>query len=176
MFSLKIKISAAAESLGYDLKKLPQFISHARNILPSNVPIQVPPNLVCKNQTFSVKRENFSENIFHRNISMKESKSQFTDFNRNETENENKNENDMENESTYLLSLITSGASDLGGISPHDEVNPTYRFQKIENIKSHLQSSGYDLIERLPVYEHHFPNLSERVKKVIDMNYENFYK
>ena len=107
-----------------------------------------------------------------------ENKSRLTDFNRNETENENGNGNgnDVENESTYLLSQIASGASDLGGISPHDEVNPSYRFQKIENMKLHLQSKGYDLIERLPVYEHHFPNLSERVKKVIDTNYENFYK
>ena len=115
------------------------------------------------------KEGNLTQNIFQKNINGKvenESKSRL----------KNMNENENENESTYVLSLLCSGASDLGGISPHDEVNPTYRFQKIQDIKLQLKANGYDLVERLPVYEHHFPNLSDRVKQVIDTNYENFYK
>ena len=81
-----------------------------------------------------------------------------------------------EDGSKFLLSLLESGARDLGGISPLDEVNPTYKFQKINDLKLQLQNSNYNLVQRLPVYEHHFDFLNDRVKRVIDEKYENFYQ
>ena len=78
-------------------------------------------------------------------------------------------------EDSFLLSLIQAGARDLGGISPIDEVNPTYHFQKINYLKKQLQSGDFNLVERLPVYERHYTLLSERVRNVVNNNYSNFY-
>ena len=176
------------------MKKLPQFISHARNILPSNVPIQIPPNLVCPNRINSSKELNCFRQNNHKNgnninadaIKLKNDSSSclenmdiknkmMTDKNGNENGNENCEENRARRDGEYLLHLLTSGASDLGGISPHDEVNPSYRFQRIESIKSQLRINDFHLVERLPVYEHHFSFLSDKVKRVVDKNYNNFY-
>ena len=90
-------------------------------------------------------------------------------------ENENMEESvgNMKNE--FLISLLDAGARDLGGISPLDEVNPTYSFQKVQLLKSQLQYGDYELVQRLPVYERHYSLLNSRVKKVIDEQYSDFY-
>ena len=89
------------------------------------------------------------------------------------------NENDdspiAANKDSFLLSLVRAGARDLGGISPIDEVNPTYHFQKINHLKTQLQFGNFKLVERLPVYERHYTLLSERVRNVVNEKYSNFY-
>ena len=192
----------AAQSLGYDVKNLPEFIFIARNILPSNVLIQVPPNLVCKQLENNIENEQIIHNIGQSSYEMDEDqkktekkvKLENVEVNKNENRNNNKNRCNNKNEketgnvsefddkkieedgSKFLLSLLESGARDLGGISPLDEVNPTYKFQKINDLKLQLQNSNYNLVQRLPVYEHHFNFLNDRVKRVIDEKYENFYQ
>jgi 7,8-didemethyl-8-hydroxy-5-deazariboflavin synthase len=51
-----------------------------------------------------------------------------------------------------LIACLEAGARDLGGISPHDEVNPDYPHPKIAELKTTLQQFGWELVPRLPVY------------------------
>ncbi len=82
--------------------QLPEVIAKAREILPTDVKIQIPPNLV-------------------------------------------KDEN-------WLLSCLEAGARDLGGIEPKDEVNPDYPHLQAQELREILQSGGWELVPRLPVY------------------------
>jgi len=82
--------------------KLPQVIAKAREILPADITIQIPPNLV-------------------------------------------KDEN-------WLLACIAAGARDLGGISPKDEVNPDYPHLQEQELRNILETGGWKLVPRLPVY------------------------
>jgi hypothetical protein len=76
----------------------------------------------------------------------------------------------------FLISLLEAGASDLGGISPLDEVNPSYEFQKVDTLKAQLKIGDFDLVQRLPVHERHFSLMSDRVRKVIYNEYHDFYR
>jgi FO synthase subunit 1 len=51
-----------------------------------------------------------------------------------------------------LLSCLESGARDLGGIGPHDEVNPDYPHPQVAHLQQVLASAGWQLQPRLPVY------------------------
>lgn len=51
-----------------------------------------------------------------------------------------------------LLAAIASGAQDLGGLGPCDEVNPDYPHPTIDSLAALLGSAGWDLHPRLPVY------------------------
>jgi 7,8-didemethyl-8-hydroxy-5-deazariboflavin synthase len=51
-----------------------------------------------------------------------------------------------------LLACLDSGARDLGGISPIDEVNPDYPHPTATRLRSILEPAGWQLTERLPVY------------------------
>jgi 7,8-didemethyl-8-hydroxy-5-deazariboflavin synthase len=51
-----------------------------------------------------------------------------------------------------LLACLESGARDLGGISPIDEVNPDYPHPTAIQLRSVLEPAGWQLVERLPVY------------------------
>lgn len=53
-----------------------------------------------------------------------------------------------------LLACLEAGASDLGGISPHDEVNPDYPHPIDTELAANLQSAGWTLVPRLPIYPH----------------------
>jgi hypothetical protein len=75
----------------------------------------------------------------------------------------------------FLISLLEAGASDLGGISPLDEVNPSYNFQTLDTLKKQLEIGDFDLVQRLPVHERHFSLLSDRVRRVICNEYRDFY-
>jgi FO synthase subunit 1 len=120
---------------------------YARQILPHNVSIQVPPNLVAPVV-----------------------KNRINDDNDNDTD---KDINDDDND--FLISLLDAGVTDLGGISLLDEVNPNYDFQKIDKLKSRLHKKGYKLVKRLPVYSRFIPQLSDRVRSVINENYCGTY-
>ena len=75
----------------------------AKAVLPSNITIQIPPNLILSDQT--------------------------------------------------LIECIAAGATDLGGIGPIDEVNPTYGHRDRDEMEKLFQTQGWKLQKRLPVYE-----------------------
>ena len=102
----------------FDPHQLPKIITQAKEILPSEVAIQIPPNLVP--------------------------------------------------EADFLLKCLDAGATDLGGISPVDEVNPDYPHPTYESLSAILLPAGWQLKARLPVYPQYYDWLSPRLKKVID--------
>ncbi|MGC1306924.1 MAG: 7,8-didemethyl-8-hydroxy-5-deazariboflavin synthase subunit CofG [Phormidesmis sp.] len=75
----------------------------AREILPTDITIQIPPNLISSDDA--------------------------------------------------LLNCIKSGARDLGGIGPIDEVNPSYDHRRRESMSELLRAQGWTLRQRLPVYK-----------------------
>ena len=86
----------------FDLHQLPEVVAIARSLLPREITLQIPPNLVT-----------------HPDI---------------------------------LIQCIREGARDLGGISPHDEVNPDYPHPDVQTLAKILQARGWQLKKRLPVY------------------------
>ncbi len=96
-----------ATALGYDLDDLPALVQRARSILPADVVVQVPPNLVLGERP------------------------------------------------EVLRECLEAGATDLGGISPFDEVNPSYPFPTVSELRRVLESWGYILTERLPLHDKH---------------------
>lgn len=66
-----------------------------------------------------------------------------------------------------LLACLAAGARDLGGLVPHDHVNPRYRHP--HDLAQRLEVAGYHLVPRLPVYpqyEHWLsPELQAHVQK-----------
>eukprot|EP00931_Biecheleriopsis_adriatica_P115212 TRINITY_DN91032_c0_g1_i1.p1 TRINITY_DN91032_c0_g1~~TRINITY_DN91032_c0_g1_i1.p1 ORF type:complete len:912 (-),score=180.79 TRINITY_DN91032_c0_g1_i1:332-3067(-) len=66
-----------------------------------------------------------------------------------------------------LIECLEAGASDLGGISPRDEVNPDFQFPLVQVLESALAKEGFHLSPRLPVYSQHFSWLPERVQSVL---------
>ena len=169
---------------GFPLRDLPHFIAQAREILPDDVRIQVPPNLVSpdeaeRNQRENQKTKNVRKLSSTTNENMKCEQTEIHNGSLDINLRNDQNDADLSialNTDSFLLSLIRAGARDLGGISPIDEVNPTYHFQKINLLKAQLQSGDFKLEERLPVYERHYTLLSERVRNVVNKNYSNFYR
>lgn len=91
------------EGKSFDPHKLPEVIAKARKILPLDVAIQTPPNLVSDKQ--------------------------------------------------WLIACLEAGVSDLGGISPKDEVNPNYPHPTAQVLRKTLENAGWELIPRLPIYQ-----------------------
>ena len=77
-------------------------VTRAREILPPDITVQIPPNLVRSPET--------------------------------------------------ILACVQSGARDLGGIGPRDEVNPNYHHQRLDSLTALLNDHGYSLKPRLPIY------------------------
>ncbi len=65
--------------------------------------------------------------------------------------------------SEMLIACLEAGARDLGGISPHDEVNPDYPHPKIAELKATLEPHGWQLLPRLPIYPQYDSWLSEQL-------------
>lgn len=86
----------------FDATKMPEVIAIARSILPSEIRLQIPPNLVAQPD--------------------------------------------------ILLACLEAGARDLGGIGPRDEVNPDYPHLQHQTLTEILAASGWQLVQRLPVY------------------------
>jgi 7,8-didemethyl-8-hydroxy-5-deazariboflavin synthase len=63
-----------------------------------------------------------------------------------------------------LLDCLAAGATDLGGISPIDEVNPDFEHLTLENLSNLLKNAGYDLVQRLPVYPPYYRWLGDRLQ------------
>jgi FO synthase subunit 1 len=55
-------------------------------------------------------------------------------------------------EANLLIDCIQSGARDLGGIGPRDEVNPDYPHPQDAALTQVLAKAGWQLVPRLPVY------------------------
>ena len=79
----------------FDPQQLPAIIAMAKDILPDEIAIQIPPNLVP--------------------------------------------------DPNFLLECLAAGATDLGGISPIDEVNPDYPHPTYESLSEILQPRGLGL-------------------------------
>lgn len=101
----------------FDPQQLPAIIAQAKKILPSEIAIQIPPNLVP--------------------------------------------------DANFLLACLDAGATDLGGISPIDEVNPDYPHPTYESLAAILQPAGWSLKPRLPVYPQYYSWLSPLLQKAI---------
>jgi FO synthase subunit 1 len=67
-----------------------------------------------------------------------------------------------------LMDCLAAGATDLGGISPIDEVNPDYAHPKADALAAQLRPGGWRLVPRLPVYPQYddwlYPAIRERVQ------------
>lgn len=109
---------------GFDLRELPTLVAIARDILPSNMAIQIPPNLVTQ--------------------------------------------------PSMLLACLEAGASDLGGISPIDEVNPDYPHPSVGSLSQVLKPAGWSLEARLPVYSQYIEWLTPRLKEAIALREQTF--
>jgi FO synthase subunit 1 len=55
-------------------------------------------------------------------------------------------------EPSFLLECLAAGARDLGGISPVDVVNPDYPHPTPQSLAAILETSGWQLVTRLPDY------------------------
>jgi 7,8-didemethyl-8-hydroxy-5-deazariboflavin synthase len=86
----------------FPMEQLVALIQTARQILPAEIGLQIPPNLIRSPQ--------------------------------------------------HLLDCLTAGASDLGGIGPKDEVNPSYPHPQDQQLIAWLTGSNYQLQPRLPIY------------------------
>ncbi|MBC7515568.1 MAG: 7,8-didemethyl-8-hydroxy-5-deazariboflavin synthase subunit CofG [Alkalinema sp. FL-bin-369] len=109
---------------GFDLRELPTLVAIARDILPINMAIQIPPNLVTQ--------------------------------------------------PSMLLACLEAGASDLGGISPIDEVNPDYPHPSVGSLSQVLKPAGWSLEARLPVYSQYIEWLTPRLKEAIALREQTF--
>ena len=67
----------------------------------------------------------------------------------------------------FILECLAAGATDLGGISPIDEVNPDYPHHTYESLAEILRSAGWSLKPRLPVYPQYYSWLSTALQKAI---------
>lgn len=98
--------------------QLIEMVTIARRLLPADITLQIPPNLIQNSQ--------------------------------------------------HLLACLNAGARDLGGIGPRDEVNPDYPHPIDTTLAQTLQTAGWRLVPRLPIYPQYdtwLPNsLSRRVK------------
>ncbi|MGV2829849.1 7,8-didemethyl-8-hydroxy-5-deazariboflavin synthase subunit CofG [Myxosarcina sp. GI1(2024)] len=70
-------------------------------------------------------------------------------------------------ESQLLLDCLAAGASDLGGISPKDEVNPDYPHPTRKYLNSILEPKGWKLKARLPVYPQYYSWLSPSLQNAV---------
>jgi len=105
----------SSQDRAFDLNLLPDIVKNARQILPNQITIQIPPNLVTTPK--------------------------------------------------ILLACLEAGARDLGGIGPIDEVNPTYQHMPLQLLQETLQSAGWLLKPRLPIYPEYYDWLSSDLQQ-----------
>ncbi len=70
-------------------------------------------------------------------------------------------------EASLLLDCLNAGARDLGGISPKDEVNPDYPHLTAKSLEKIIESAGWQLVPRLPVYPQYYDWLSSKLQTVV---------
>ena len=67
-----------------------------------------------------------------------------------------------------LIDCLEAGARDLGGISPKDEVNPDYPHLFPQGLVNLLDSQGWQLVPRLPVYSHYYSWVSSPLQNTLN--------
>ncbi|BAS57362.1 CofG protein [Leptolyngbya boryana NIES-2135] len=67
-----------------------------------------------------------------------------------------------------LIACLDAGAQDLGGISPHDEVNPDYPHPKVEALRQQLEPQSYHLVQRLPIYPQYDRWLADDLRAAVE--------
>jgi 7,8-didemethyl-8-hydroxy-5-deazariboflavin synthase len=87
---------------GFELEQMAEIVAIAREILPDDITLQIPPNLVQSPQR--------------------------------------------------LRDCLGAGARDLGGIVPHDHVNPDYGHTALHQLETQLNPAQWKLQPRLPIY------------------------
>jgi 7,8-didemethyl-8-hydroxy-5-deazariboflavin synthase len=92
----------ACAGQGFELERMADMVTIARHILPSEITIQIPPNLVQSPHD--------------------------------------------------LLDCLAAGARDLGGLVPHDHVNPDYTHTSVHQLAENLDAQIWKLQPRLPIY------------------------
>ncbi len=97
----------------FAIERLVDLVAIARHLLPADIVLQIPPNLIPQPQ---------------------------------------------------LIACLQAGASDLGGISPKDEVNPDYPHPHDKNLVALLQPAGWQLQPRLPIYPQHDDRLPDHLR------------
>ncbi len=70
-------------------------------------------------------------------------------------------------EPNFLLECLDAGATDLGGISPIDEVNPEYPHPTHKSLLTILEPAGWSLKPRLPVYPQYYSWLSPELQQAV---------
>lgn len=70
-------------------------------------------------------------------------------------------------DSNFLLDCLDAGATDLGGISPIDEVNPDYPHPTYDSLAKILETAGWKLKPRLPIYPQYYSWLSKALQKAV---------
>ncbi|MGB8698693.1 MAG: 7,8-didemethyl-8-hydroxy-5-deazariboflavin synthase subunit CofG [Thermosynechococcaceae cyanobacterium] len=86
----------------FALETLPDLVAISRHLLPPDITIQIPPNLI--------------------------------------------------ESPDLLLACLAAGARDLGGLVPHDHVNPDYTHTATVELANWLRDTGWQLQPRLPIY------------------------
>ncbi len=102
----------------FEAESLIELIRVARDILPTSIALQIPPNLVQNPE--------------------------------------------------WLIACLEAGASDLGGISPHDEVNPDYPHPRVAELANQLKQQGWTLTQRLPIYPQYDRWLSGKLRDAVN--------
>lgn len=67
-------------------------------------------------------------------------------------------------EPEILLACLEAGVRDLGGLVPKDEVNPNYPHRTVTVLTQLLNSAGWQLVPRLPVYPQYDEWLGDAVR------------
>ena len=68
-----------------------------------------------------------------------------------------------------LLACLKAGATDLGGIGPLDEVNPSYPHQTLTELTALLKANHYTLTPRLPLYPQYDDWLPQPPQKKVQL-------
>lgn len=103
----------------FDSQMLIDFVQVARQVLPADITLQIPPNLVA--------------------------------------------------DEASLLAAIASGARDLGGLGPLDEVNPDYAHPHPAQLRTVLNKAGWQLQPRLPLYPHYDDWLDPSLRVAVEL-------
>jgi 7,8-didemethyl-8-hydroxy-5-deazariboflavin synthase len=106
--------SQAWQGEPFAIERLVELVAIARSLLPNDIVLQIPPNLVP--------------------------------------------------DALQLVACLNAGASDLGGISSKDEVNPDFPHPRDENLAAQLQNFGWQLQPRLPIYPQYDQWLPEQLR------------
>ncbi len=70
-------------------------------------------------------------------------------------------------EPSFLNKCLEAGARDLGGIGPRDEVNPSYPHPTPQCLAKNIESKGWQLVPRLPIYPQYDDWLSPQLREVV---------